>query len=240
MNAQSPQAFDPDDPHHFGDLGEHHGHHITSAKMLVTVILSLVFFTALTVFASKFETYLTTELGWQLPDWLNVAVAMSIAVVKATLVLMFFMALKYENPLYTIVLLFCLFAFALFLGLTGMELDNRGHVYDWKRGAITYGGIGGRIDHPASTFHDEEGEKITFERGSFNGPLTEYLKAKYIAETGISEDEYTRRWAEANHVHLVDESKVRSDANRSISRVGVSGALDESGPPAGADHNAGH
>jgi caa(3)-type oxidase subunit IV len=242
MNAETPQAFDPNDPHHFGDLGEHHGHHITSAKMLVTVILMLVVFTALTVFASQFETYLTTELGWFLPDIVNVAIAMSIALVKGVLVLMFFMALKYENPLYTIVLLFCLFAFVLFLALTGLDLDNRGLVYHWKGDAITIGGIGGTVMHGGATIRDDHGEggKVVLTADGYNGPLTEYLKAKYIATTGISEEEYLKRWAHANHIDLVDESSIVSDANRSIPRIGLSGALDETGPEAETDQGGGH
>lgn len=243
MHNDPNPAFDPNDPHHFSELGEHHGHHITSARMLVTVILSLVVLTALTIFASKFETYLTTEMGWVLPDWLNVAVAMGIAVVKGAMVLMFFMALKYENPLYTIVFLFCMFAFALFIALTGLDLDNRGHLYDWKRGAITYGGIGGSISARGGTIHDEhtEGGKVAMQGGGFSGPLTEYLKAKYIEETGITEAEYMRRWAEANHIHLEDPAHAWSNADRSLPRHGLSGALDEH--PAAADHTeqpAGH
>ena len=232
MQSQPNTAFNPDDPHGFADLGEHHGHHITSAKTLVTVILSLVVLTAATVAASKFETYLTTELGWHLPDWVNIAVAMSIALVKGAMVLMFFMALKYENPLYTIIFLFCMFAFSLFLGLTGMELDNRGHIYDWKGGAITPGGIGGSVSHPGGiiTIKDKQAktsEEVEFTRDSFSGPLTEYLKAKYIAETGITEEEYLRRWAHENHLHLEDPAHTWSDANRSVPRTGLSGALDE-------------
>lgn len=237
MHNDPNPAFDPNDPHHFGELGEHHGHHITSARMLVTVILSLVVLTALTIFASKFETYLTTEMGWVLPDWLNVGIAMSIAVVKGAMVLMFFMALKYENPLYTIIFLFCMFAFALFIALTGLELDNRGHLYDWKRGAITYGGTGANITHRGATIHDEfqGGEVEFYDRDSngnkkgfgFSGSLTETLRARYIAETGITEAEYMRRWAEANHIHLEDPAHAWSSADRSLPRHGLSGALDE-------------
>lgn len=243
-------AFDPNDPHGFADLGEHHGHHITSARMLVGVILTLVVLTAATVFASQFETYLTTELGWHLPDWVNVAIAMSIALVKGALVLMFFMALKYENPLYTVVFLFCMFAFALFLGLTGMDLDNRGHVYSWKAKSITEGGTGGSLFHPPATieilgetieFHDLDGEgnKTSF---GFNGPLTEELRKRYIAQTGISEAEYLERWAHANHLHLDDATKAWSDANRSVARVGLSGALDEHAAEDdhADDHGGGH
>lgn len=233
MQAEPAKTFDPNDPHGFAELGEHHGHHIASTRTLVIVILTLVVLTALTVFASTVETYLVNEMGWALPEWVNIAVAMSIALVKGTLVLMIFMALRYENPLYTIVFLFCMFAFALFLGLTGMDLDNRGHVYDWKVAPIDLGGTGANVMHQPATIHvhgetvefhdlDGSGNKAPF---SFSGSLTEELKKRYIAATGISEEEYWNRWAEANHAH--GHHHELSTADRSIARTGLSGALDE-------------
>lgn len=231
MHADTTQAFDPNDPHHFRDLGEHQGHHINSARLLITIILLLVGFTGLTIFASSFETFLSTGLGWHLPDWVNIVIAMSIAVVKGTLVLMFFMGLKHENPLYSIVFLFCMFTFALFLGFTGLDLGNRGIVDDWKQSSITYGGIGGPAPHPGATFYDKYGGgKITIPGAGYSGPLTEHLRAQYIAITGITEEEYERRWAKANHIHLKDPAHAISDANRSVPRVGLTGALDMTVP----------
>src|SRR5688572_9915255 len=104
MNQKhDPHVFDPNDPHHFSDLGEHHGHHIARWQTLLTVLVALLCFTGLTVSAAQAETYLIQQMGWQIPNWVNLAIAMSIATVKALLVIAFFMALKYENPLYTIV-----------------------------------------------------------------------------------------------------------------------------------------
>ncbi len=239
MHADTTHAFDPNDPHHFGDLGEHKGHHINSTRLLVTIILTLVFFTGLTIFASRFETFLSSDLGWHLPDWINIVIAMSIAVVKGALVIMFFMGLKHENPLYTVILLFCMFTFALFLGFTGLDLDNRGHVDSWKQSSITEGGIGGPIPHPGGTFRDKTtGELVTIPAGGYTGALTEHLRTQYIAQTGITEEEYMRRWAKANHVHLEDPAHARSDANRSVPRVGLTGALDQTEPTATDDSNA--
>lgn len=229
MHSEPNAAFNPDDPHGFSALGEHHGHHITSASTLLKVIASLVILTALTVAAAQVESYLVSVMGWPLPDWLNAAIALGIAIVKGFLVLSFFMALRYENPLYTIVFLFCMFAFSLFLGLTGMDLNNRGIIDTWKGAAITPGGIGGGT-HPASTYHDEEGNKITLPAESYSGPLTVYLKQKYIEQTGITEAEYERRWAEANHIHLHDPAHEFSTPDRSVVRTGLSGALDETAP----------
>jgi cytochrome c oxidase subunit 4 len=242
MKAHTPPPFDPLDPHHFSDLGEHHGHHITHWRTLLGVLVALLLCTGLTVFAAQFETYLIQDMGWSLPNWVNIAIAMSIATVKALMVIAVFMALKYENPLYTIVFLFCIFAFGLFLGFTGMDLDNRGYVYDWKVHSISEGGLGASVTHPPSTirvlgesieFHeqDAQGNKKGF---SFSGSLAAELKRRYIAATGITEEEYWRRWAEANHVHAHEEHLL-STAQRSIPRTGLSGALDEHAPAHG-DH----
>ncbi|MBK7404311.1 MAG: cytochrome C oxidase subunit IV family protein [Phycisphaerales bacterium] len=241
-NAQGHAAgFDPNDPHHFSDLGEHHGHHITPTRTLLMVLGALLFCTALTVVAAEVERYAVFEMGWQLPHWVNIAVAMSIATVKALLVIAFFMALKYENPLYTIIFLFCIFAFALFLGLTGMELDNRGHLYAWKQPAIHPGGTG--VNMPATSGNiTVEGEKLSMEVDAFNNAsLTENLKKQYIEEQHITEDEYWERWAEANHVHPKHDHAL-SDANHSVPRRGLSGALDTHAPeaPAAGTHGSEH
>ncbi|MDQ7012709.1 MAG: cytochrome C oxidase subunit IV family protein [Planctomycetota bacterium] len=227
MKAETAKTFDPNDPHGFAELGEHHGHHITSTKMLITVILILVALTGLTILTSEAETYLVKEMGWALPEWVNVAVAMSIALVKGAFVLLIFMALRYENPLYSIVFLFCMFAFALFLGLTGMDIDNRGHVYPWKVHAINAGGTGVNMNYPGGTIH-VLGETITLPPTTYTGSLANHVKEVYIEQTGISEDEYHRRWAEANHIH--EHHDTLSSPARSIARTGPSGALDEAVP----------
>ncbi len=236
MKAETAKTFDPNDPHGFAELGEHHGHHITSTRMLVTVILILVAFTGLTVLTSEAETYLVKEMGWTLPEWINVAVAMSIALVKGTFVLLIFMALRYENPLYSIVFLFCMFAFALFLGLTGMDIDNRTRVYEWKAHAINPGGTGVNMNYPGGTIH-VFGETVTLPATTYTGSLADHLRKAYIEQTGISEEEYQKRWAKANHFHQYHDSL--PSASRSIARTGPSGALDET-PPGKSDKNAGH
>lgn len=241
MKAEPVKHFDPNDPHGFADLGEHHGHHINSVRTLVVVISTLVALTGLTVLASEVETYLVKEMGWALPEWVNVAVAMSIALVKGALVLMYFMGLRWENPLYTIVFLFCMFTFALFLGLTGMDLDNRGLVYEWKQVTIEPGGTGVNTRYPGATIYlKETKETVQLDAGGYSGPLALHLREQYIAKTGITEEVYWERWAEANHIH--EAHAELPDANHSFPRFGVSGALDEtaeevshSGKPAGGD-----
>lgn len=140
--AHASHGFDELDPH---GAGKHtkHSHHIVSGITLVGVLGILLAFTALTVGLAQGEKWVMSYFQIELPRWVNVAVAMSIATVKATLVLMYFMLLRYSNPINTIVFLICLLAFALFLFFTGLDLSNRGNIDPVKASAIQAGGVGG-------------------------------------------------------------------------------------------------
>ena len=129
------------DPHGFHD-GEHHGHTIVSLRILGLVLGLLLVFTVLTVGLSRGEVWIAESLNVHIPQWVNVAIAMSIAVVKGTLVALFFMQLKYDNPLNAIIFLFCLCALGTFLGFTAIDMSNRGHINEWESGEITLGGTG--------------------------------------------------------------------------------------------------
>ncbi len=140
--ASASHGFDELDPH---GAGQHtkHSHHIVSGVTLVGVLGILLVFTALTVGLAQGEKWVMSYFAIELPRWVNVAVAMSIATIKATLVLMYFMLLRYSNPINTIVFLVCLLAFALFLFFTGLDLSNRGNIDPIKASAIQAGGTGG-------------------------------------------------------------------------------------------------
>lgn len=138
-HTPSAEPLDQTDPHH--EL-PHHGHVIIRPSTLVAVLAALLFFTALTVFSSRAEVWISDTFHIHIPHLVNVLIALSIATVKCILVAMFFMQLKYDNPLNSLVALFCLFAFVLFLFLTMMDLGTRGIVYPYKSGEIQKGGLG--------------------------------------------------------------------------------------------------
>ena len=138
-HAHTPEAFDPDDPHH---LIAHHGHVIVRPRTLVAVLTVLLVFTVTTVFCSRFEVWFAHKFDVDIPQIVNVLICLSIAVVKSILVAMFFMQLKYDNPLHTIIFLFCLFALALFLFFSMTDLGTRAAVYAFKSGEIQQGGLG--------------------------------------------------------------------------------------------------
>src|SRR5262245_27997689 len=91
------------DPHGFSS-GHSHGHVILSAFTLRVVLGTLLLFTVLTVFCAQFEIYIEHVTGVILPHWVNVVIAMSIACVKSVIVAAYFMQLKYDNPINTVIM----------------------------------------------------------------------------------------------------------------------------------------
>lgn len=126
------------------DSASHHGHTIISASTLMIVLLSLVGLTLLTVGAALLESWLveTFHVQAELATIINIAICLVIAAVKTTLVVMFFMQLKYDNPVNTMIFVFCLATVACFLGFTMMDLGNRGTIDRFKSGYVSPGGTG--------------------------------------------------------------------------------------------------
>src|ERR1039457_3757938 len=91
------------------------GHAHPTVKTFVIVWASLLALTALTVFAA------TLELG---P--FNAVVALTIATVKALLVLLFFMELRYTTALTKVAVIAAVFFFMLLAGLTLSDYLTRG------------------------------------------------------------------------------------------------------------------
>jgi cytochrome c oxidase subunit 4 len=135
-------AFNELDPHGASAHGQHESHAIVGPFTLRLVLGILLFFTLLTVGQAQAEVWISHALDIELPKWINVSIVLSIATVKALLVMAYFMQLRYDNPLNTIVMLFCFFGFALFLGFTSLDLFNRDTVYDFRSGQIIEGGTG--------------------------------------------------------------------------------------------------
>jgi cytochrome c oxidase subunit 4 len=90
-------------------------HEHPTVKTFVTVWAALLVLTALTVFVS------TLELG---P--FNAIVALTIATVKALLVLLFFMELRYSTALTKVAVTAAIFFFFLLVGLTLSDYMTRG------------------------------------------------------------------------------------------------------------------
>lgn len=152
-------GFDWEDPHHFhhGDDAQadhdHDGHHVTPWQLLFGILLVLLFLTFLTVVSAQAETWLIS-LGVHISHFWNVVIAMAIALVKATLVCMYFMHLKHDNPLNTMILLTTLFVFMLFILFTGIDLYERDAINEFKAGNIQAGGTGVGVMLDGGNFGD--------------------------------------------------------------------------------------
>jgi cytochrome c oxidase subunit IV len=107
-------------PHHHDD---HHGiAHVASVKVLVTTFVALMILTVATVGATRVDFGPST----------NLAIAMFIAVIKATLVVLFFMHLFYDKLFHTVVIVAGVCALALFVGFTLMDSNQYQEQIQWN------------------------------------------------------------------------------------------------------------
>lgn len=200
------------DASHGHDDHDHKGHVIVSPFMLRTVLAILLFFTALTVGVSVGEQWIMGYFNIELPWWVNVAGAMSIAVVKAVLVMAIFMQLRWDNPMNTVVMLFTFAALAIFLFFTGLDLFSRGNIYSYKAGPILAGG--GAMDRVADA-KTKFKQKIRDKNPSWTADQVEAEFARLEAE------EHAKHGGHASHA----DHGPANTANRSRPMTGLTGAL---------------
>lgn len=99
-------------------MSEQH-HNIIPVKIILTVGALLIFLTITTVFFGYLH----------LPNPYNVIVAIGIAVIKASLVVMFFMNLYWEKRRFNIFVFFAGIVFlSVFIGITLLDTLNRTHI----------------------------------------------------------------------------------------------------------------
>ncbi len=96
------------------DHGPAHGH-ISPVSVYITIFTALMAMTGLTVFAAYID------LGA-----FNFTVALGIAVFKATLVILYFMHVKYSSRLTKLVVMTGIFFLFILLGETMMDYASRG------------------------------------------------------------------------------------------------------------------
>ena len=101
---------------------EHHGlAHTATIKTLVATGTTLLVLTLVTVLATKIDFGANINLG----------IAMVIAVTKATLVVLFFMHLRYDKLFHTVVFVSAILAASLFVGFTLMDSSQYQHTNIW-------------------------------------------------------------------------------------------------------------
>ena len=92
-------------------------HHILPLKLYLTIGGALLFLTFVTWWVAHFDF-----------GAMNMVIAMLIALVKATLVVMYFMHLRYDSKLYLSVFLLALLMLATFIIFTMLDTERRGEV----------------------------------------------------------------------------------------------------------------
>jgi cytochrome c oxidase subunit 4 len=114
---------------------EHHGiSHVAAIKVLVATGGTLLLLTLLTVAATKID------FGANI----NLAIAMVIAVTKASLVILFFMHLRYDRLFHTVVFVSAILAASLFVGFTLMDTGQYQQTNIWIPNAPPLPPIGPR------------------------------------------------------------------------------------------------
>ena len=102
---------------------DHHGlSHVAPIKVLVATGGTLLVLTLVTVLATK------VDFGANI----NLAVAMAIAVLKATLVILFFMHLRYDRLFHSVVFVSAILAASLFVGFTLMDTNQYQQTNIWN------------------------------------------------------------------------------------------------------------
>jgi len=89
--------------------------HIVPVRIYVTIFLALLLGTALTVMAAFYD------FPWQL----NTIIALTIASAKATLVVLYFMHVRYSSRLIWVIMASALFWLALLFALTLSDYNTR-------------------------------------------------------------------------------------------------------------------
>ncbi|WP_394822700.1 cytochrome C oxidase subunit IV family protein [Pendulispora albinea] len=151
--SDTSHSVEHDHGHHGGDDGAVHAH-ISSARFYVGIFATLVALTVLTVGLSYIH------LG---P--LNLAVAILIASIKASLVVMFFMHLRYDNKFNALIFVCSLLFIGVFFAYTMNDTEHRGQV-DLEQGTevLPVDGKpapGGMPEAPAPSQHkDEHGPQV--------------------------------------------------------------------------------
>ncbi len=110
MSAQHGHQPKKQDPHDVHDTLDH----IVSPRIYVIVGTTLLILTGITVWASFLELYV-----------FNAVVALFIAVVKATIVVLFFMHVKYSSRLTKLTVAGGLFTFLVLVGMTLADYFSR-------------------------------------------------------------------------------------------------------------------
>lgn len=144
--SHSPSLHDTVDPHETLSRDEAHAAHVheTPFWTMFWVFSILLVLTALTVWSSNIHEFWIGNTEIVLGGTVHILIAMTIAVIKAVLVAMFFMHLKYDQPMNTVVAGATIFAVIMFIGLTLADSATRGVMDPMEHQKVVEGGTSHR------------------------------------------------------------------------------------------------
>ena len=114
-----------DETEHHHDDGHHGLAHVAQKKVLLGTWIALMILTVITVSATKLDFGAS----------INLAIAMAIAVTKATLVVLFFMHLFYDKLFHSVLLVGGILAASLFVGFALMDSSQYQETIIWSNAA---------------------------------------------------------------------------------------------------------
>lgn len=129
-----------------------HGHHlhVTPFWPMLIVFALLLVLTALTVWTANVHYIEFGNTTIEIGATAHILIALAIAALKSGLVLAYFMHLLYDKAVNTIIVASTLFAIALFIGLTLMDISVRDDIAPVEYGEVVPGGTTQVIDKAAA------------------------------------------------------------------------------------------
>ncbi|MBG91203.1 MAG: oxidase [Actinobacteria bacterium] len=131
----------------------HSDHFVVPVKFYYGTFITLLIMTVVTVVVAKFAIF---DFGPQL----NILIAMLIATFKATLVILFFMGVKWDSPVIKVCIAGSLLFFSIFIFFTVADVETRGDIYEIEANVVNikspvrpmtdgdvHSGHGGSSDH---------------------------------------------------------------------------------------------
>ena len=127
MSHPTHATIDPVETLSETEHGEHHKH-VTPFWTMFWVFIVLLAFTALTVWSSNIHSIQFGNTTIEIGGTFHIMLALTIAVVKSVLVAAYFMHLRYDTPMNTVVVSATIFAVILFIGFTLSDSASR-HIF---------------------------------------------------------------------------------------------------------------
>lgn len=124
MSHSKHDTIDPVETLSETEHGEHHMH-VTPFWTMLWVFVTLLVLTALTVWSSNIHGFWFGNTYIEIGGTLHIFIAMTIAIVKALLVAGYFMHLRYDTPMNSVVVAATIFAVILFIGFTLADSATR-------------------------------------------------------------------------------------------------------------------